>query len=472
MRVPKLAQTKKPPKLPKPKLEPKTIALTADSLERLGTARLAQLVLELSAGSAVIKRRLKIELSGPDGAGRGIAKRLATIAKSKSYIDWRKVRVVHGELMDQRAAIMTLVAPSDPGAALELMWQFMGLATPLLDRTFDMNGTLVALFVETLPLIAELAIAAKPMPGVLAVQIRDCLLLGGSGTYEGLILLMAPMLGTEGLVRLRELFLAALDDKTAPGARDDHKSLCHAALRDIADAQGDIDAFIATFAPTSRQSCDVSAQIGRRLLKAGRAGEALAYLDASAADAAKGHPLWESVRADTLEALGQKQEAQAFRLVCFERSLNADLLSAYIKRLPDFDDEEALEKAVLYAQDFPDLTKALSFLIAWPALSHASARIIKDARKLDGNDYEWLTEIANTLDDKHPLAATLARRAMISFALTTAKTKRYKYVAHHIRECAASAAHINDWHGYDDHQNWLAPLIDAHPRKFGVWNLV
>jgi hypothetical protein len=225
MRVPKPVQTIKPSKPPKPKLEPKTVALTAGSLERLGAARLAQLVLELSAGSAVIKRRLKIELSGPDGAGRGIAKRLATIAKSKSYIDWRKVRVVHGELMDQRAAIITLVAPSDPGAALELMWQFMGLATPLLDRTFDMNCTLVALFVETLPMLSELAIAAKPMPGVLAAQIRDCLLLGGSGTYEGLITLMAPMLGKEGLVRLRELFVAALDDNATSRARGPQKPL-------------------------------------------------------------------------------------------------------------------------------------------------------------------------------------------------------------------------------------------------------
>jgi hypothetical protein len=472
MRVPKLAQTIKPIKLPKPKLEPKTIALTAKSLERLGAARLAQLVLELSAGNAVIKRRLKIELSGPDGAGRGIAKRLATIGKSKSYIDWRKVRVVHGELLDQRTAIMTLVAPSDPGAALELMWQFMGLATPLLDRTFDMNGSLVALFVETLPMLAELATSAKPMPGVLAVQIRDCLLLGGSGTYEGLVTLMAPMLGKEGLMRLRELFLTVLDDEALTGARDDHKSLCQAALRDIADAQGDIDGFIATFALASRLTRDVSAQIGQRLLKAGRAGEALAYLDASAADAAKGHLLWESVRTDTLEALDHKQEAQAFRLACFERSLNADLLRAYLKRLPDFDDEDALDKALLYAQDFPDLTKALSFLIAWPALRHASARIIKDARKLDGNDYLWLTDLAIILDDKHPLAATLARRAMIHFALTKAKTKRYKYVARHIRECALSAAHIDDWQGHVDHQNWLAPLIDAHPRKFGVWDLV
>ena len=58
-----------------------------------------------------------------------------------------------------------------------------------------------------------------------------------------------------------------------------------------------------------------------------------------------------------------------------------------------------------------------------------------------GNNYICLNRIvAKTLDDKYPLAATLARRAMIHFALTKAKTKRYKYVARHIRECAASAA--------------------------------
>jgi hypothetical protein len=100
--------------------------------------------------------------------------------------------VVHSELMDQRAAIITLVA----------------------------------LFVETLPMLAELVRAAKPLPGVLAVQIRDCLSLGGSGTYEGLIALMAPMLGKEGLARLTELFLAALDDKRAMTTKASVRPLC------------------------------------------------------------------------------------------------------------------------------------------------------------------------------------------------------------------------------------------------------
>lgn len=477
MRVPKLVQTIKPTKLPKSKLEPKTIALTAESLERLGAARLAQLVLELSAGDAVVKRRLKIELAGPLGAARAIEKRLATIAKSKSFIDWRKVRVVHEELLDQRVAIMDIVAPSDPGAALDLMWQFMGLASPVVDRSFDMNGNLVYMFRDTVPMLGNLAAAAKPLAGVLAGHVKAALLDNSYGQYDGLIEHVGPALGETGLASLKELIVAAMAHKVPPSDRKSHIGTCEAALRHIADAQCDVDAFIASFTPKERKGCGVSAQIGERLLKAGRAGEALAYLDASFDDIAprnfqSGWAPWEAARADALEAVGRIDDAQAFRLQCFEANLNADLLRAYMKRLPDFDDEEALDKALDYARDYPDMTKALAFLIEWPSLNHASARLIKDTDKLDGNAYVTLTELGKILDENYPLAATFVRRAMVEFALIHAKTKRYKYVARHIRECAASAAHIDDWVGYPDHKSWLTPLMRAHDRKLGVWDHV
>jgi hypothetical protein len=260
---------------PKPRAATKTAALTAESLQRLGTARLAQLVLELSEGNVVVKRRLKIELSGPDGAGRAVAKRLATIGKSKSYIDWRKVRVVQGELLDQRAAILELVAPSDSGTALDLMWQFMAIARPLLDRAFDKNDLLVPMFREALPMLVALAVSAKPLPGVLAVHVKDALLDNGYGTYDGLLEQISPVLGQEGLDSLKALVTAALDEEWPRGERASHIRACSSALQAIADAQDDVDAFIEAFPPETHKASAVSAQIGARLLKAGRAGEAL-----------------------------------------------------------------------------------------------------------------------------------------------------------------------------------------------------
>jgi hypothetical protein len=460
------------PKLAKPKAKPKSVTLTPESLQRLGTARLAQLVFELSATDAVIKRRLKIELARPEGAIQAIAKRFATIAKSKSFIDWRKLRVMQEELLDQRAAIIDIVAPADPGAALDLLWQFMGLASPVIDRSFDMNGTLVYLFRDTVPLLANVATTAKPLPDVLAQHVKTALLDNSYGQYDGLIEHVGPALGETGLSTLKGLIMTAMDDQVPASELKSHVRTCEAALRHIADAQSDVDAFIASYSAKEVKSCGISAQIGERLLKAGRANEALVYLDASMDDVGKGWAPWEAARADALEALGRTDDAQAFRLACFERSLNADLLRVYIKRLPDFDDEEALDKALDYARDYPDLAKAVAFLIEWPSLKHASARICKDAEKLDGNAYVWLTELGKTFDENHPLAATLVRRSMVEFALTHAKTKRYKYVARHIRECQASAAHIDDWHNYPDHDAWVTPLMRDHARKFGVWNHV
>ena len=53
-------------------------------LFRSGAERLAELLIEISTGSAVAKRRLRLELAGaqsPKEAGREVAKRLTSIAQ-------------------------------------------------------------------------------------------------------------------------------------------------------------------------------------------------------------------------------------------------------------------------------------------------------------------------------------------------------------------------------------------------------
>ena len=59
--------------------------LNAKNLETLGAERLAELLIEISTGSAVAKRRLRLKLAGaqsPTEAGREVAKRLTSIARA------------------------------------------------------------------------------------------------------------------------------------------------------------------------------------------------------------------------------------------------------------------------------------------------------------------------------------------------------------------------------------------------------
>ena len=173
-----------------------------------------------------------------------------------------------------------------------------------------------------------------------------------------------------------------------------------------------------------------------------------------------------------LEALERAQEAQAFRWDCFERSLNATHLRAYLKRLPDFDDVEAEERALIFSLHHPSLHQSLAFLVSWPALDHAADVVLSRADELDGNHYEILGPAADALEPKHPLAATVLRRAMIKFTLEKARTTRYRYAAAHLVQCEILAQQINDYGRFEAHDAYVKRLGTEHSRKGSFWSLL
>ena len=173
-----------------------------------------------------------------------------------------------------------------------------------------------------------------------------------------------------------------------------------------------------------------------------------------------------------LEALGRAEDAQAFRWQRFIETLNAVHLRDHLRKLPDFDDVEAEERALAHALGYGDVHQALGFLVAWPDLERASRLVLTRARELNGDFYELLTPASDALEAKHPLAATLARRAMIDFTLNASRASRYRHAARHLDECASLARRIDDFGGEPDHAAYLRALRAAHPRKAAFWQEV
>ena len=245
------------------------------------------------------------------------------------------------------------------------------------------------------------------------------------------------------------------------------------ALEAIADAQGDVDAFIAQQSEQARAVPKVAAEIAQRLLAAGRAEEAWTAINAIDEDRPGWIPFeWEQVRVDVLEAVGRADEAQAFRWACFARSLNEEHLRGYLKRLPDFDDLEAEERALAHALGYTSVHQALLFLVAWPALDKAASLVLQRSPELNGDHYEVLTPAADALEAKHPLAATILRRAMIDFALRESRATRYRHAARHLLECASLAATIENFDAFEPHDVYVAQLRAHHGRKSSFWSLL
>ncbi|PRX11302.1 UNVERIFIED_ORG: hypothetical protein BCL66_102267 [Martelella mediterranea] len=473
----------------------KKTTLNAKNLEALGAKRLAELLIEISTGSAAHKRRLRLELAGEQSSGemaREIRKHLTRIQRAQSFIDWRKVKKLKADLETQRSAIIEKLEPQDADEALELIWRFLHLSDSVFARSDDGSGSLIESFHAACVDAGRIAKASRTSPEALAEKVFQALQDNGYGQYDPLIEAMIPALGADGLARLKDLSAQWLDEagkekprregriigigQNGPIYEDEgysrHNDLsARIALEKIADAEGDVDAYIALQTEEARHSPMVAADMAERLLKANRAGEALTRLDQAAPEKDRSFPVleWEQSRAEALEALGRVEEAQRFRWQRFEASLEQQHLRDYLKRLPDFDDIEAEERAMYWVAAHPNANQALLFFMEWPALREANALILDRHTEIDGNYYEILTPASETLKERYPLAAILLLRAMIDFSLQNARSSRYKHAARHLIMCETLALQIDDFGPYEPHYAYLDKLQRDHGRKSGFW---
>jgi hypothetical protein len=456
-------------------------ALNAKNLEALGATRLAELLIEMSKGNREAQRRLRLELAraaGPSDLAAVIRKSLAAIAQDYDLIERRQRKAFLADLETQRSAIVEKVAKTDPAEALDLLQRFMTLAGSAVERCEDRSGGVIDVFHDACYDLGEVAVMAGTDPKELADYVFRARLDNGYGEYDPLIDAMIPALGPTGLEHLKQRFLdhaefmAKKPEPHAANARgqDMDDSTIQRALQEIADAQGDVDAYIEQYSDGAKTMPVIAAQIARRLLAAGRTDEAWEAVNA-VDDARRGEPPfdWEQTRVDVLEALGRNVEAQAFRLDCFRRSLQTEHLKAYLKRLEDFEDVQAEEDALAYALGYGNVHRALAFLVSWPAPDHAAELVLSRADELDGDYYELLGPAADTLEGKHPLAGTVLRRALIDFTLGKARSTRYKHAVRHMLACERLDDVIQDYGRLETHDEYLARIRKQHGRKTAFW---
>lgn len=211
-------------------------SLNAKNLEDLGAARLATLLLELTEGNAAARRTLRLALAegrGPEEMAQELRKRLASLERSKRWLEGRDRDAVFADLERQRQAITGVIAARAPAVAFELLWRFLELGTSLLDRCDDFDGAGLELFQR---LSADLGVVAQRVntrPESLADQVAEALLGPHMGQYGLLIRHLTPALGREGLLRLR----ARLEAERQAAGEVDPETLW--VEENIPDAQGE-----------------------------------------------------------------------------------------------------------------------------------------------------------------------------------------------------------------------------------------
>jgi len=464
------------------------------NLSALGADRLADLLLEISTGSADIKRRLRLELShdlGPAELGRDVRKRLVALRRSTSFVGWRRRKALIKDLQTQVDMITGKIGPADPTLAFDLLWQFLEIAPSVYERTDDSRGDIGDVFRGAILAFDDIAECALLDPTILASRVWDAVSDSGYGEFDGIIGLVAPALGEAGFAHLKSL-VAAYADTPLDVVDDDHEAIhflrelrssnsSHRAeqkaalikmvLQDIAIAEGDTSAYIAQYSQGDLTRPDISAEVAHLMLAEGKSKEALALLEAADLEGRVfRQEQWDDALIACLIALDRVDDAQTHRWKRFCETLNDNYLRTYLKALPDFEDIEAEDLARAHALQFPDAMMALCFLLEWPDHSNAAALIQERIDELDGNHYEILTPAAEALRDRHPLASVLLWRAMVNYALGQGRATRYSHAADHLKDCGLADAQIEDYGLFPTHQTYLQALESRHDRKTSFWS--
>ncbi len=151
------------------------------------------------------------------------------------------------------------------------------------------------------------------------------------------------------------------------------------------------------------------------------------------------------------------------RWTAFEQRLSADRLRAYLKRLPDFDDVVAEDKAMAFVASFKSFPAALRFFLAWPAVSQAAALVLARSEEVDGDDYEGVEAAALALEGRYPLAASLLYRAMIARTLRFNRRDRFADAERWIADLGTLAPQIAEFGEFETHSDFVG-RVGRHPQ--------
>ena len=460
--------------------------VTVESLTKLGARQLAELLIEEAGRNRQLKQAVHLALAAETGSsevGHQVRKRLAQLARSETFVTPEKAREFATELERLKSAIVETIGADNPKRAAELLWQLLDLQASIFERLDDSSGRVGALLRSASQDLGSLLKRAKTKPGELAPMVLRRITDNGYGIYDGIVLALNDALGREGRNELRKLLeerreAHLVSEKRAavqPGHFDYTLSGLLLALRDIADCENDVDAFIDTYEGFDLTNPAYATEIAQRLLRAGRPDEALLYLDQGAPNDRNRHFKdleWSDVRIGVLNALGRQDDAQTLRFSLFEQHLSAPHLKAYLKLLGDFDDVEAENAALAQMERHANVHAALAFLINWPALDRAARVVDARIKEINGDLYELLDPAASALESKHPLASVLLRRRLIDFTLQKARSTRYRHALRHVREIESQQSDIKDYGRHESHAEFMTRLKRTHPRKPAFWSLL
>nr|MCH9691673.1 hypothetical protein [Gammaproteobacteria bacterium] len=394
---------------------------------------------------------------------------IADLKKMRRFIDYQASHEFSGKLEQINQSIEKLVNLA-PDLAVELCQKFIAIDGGICDRVDDSSGFLTACYTTTYKILDRAFCEAKTDPQVIGTYLFEIYRNDDYG-LRGHILGCSKHSLKSAAGEVLESLLQAQPLK-------DYQR--HSALKAIADARGDVDSYITlveqaalsfhSSLPNPRDIC----AIAERLNAVFRSEEAINWLQKIGDDEhhyAKKTQLL--IEAHSLE--GQNSEVRRLYWARFEHYLSIDDYLAYLKYSDASDKQAITQKAIDYARNHSNTSRAFTFLEGINEWDILAAEIIGKVRSgaMENAGFSGYRKLSTRLaNHKQYLAATLLRRVLVSELLNSAQSNYYHYGASDLKKAAEFAAEVSDWLDMDAHSTYMKALHNQHGRKYAFWSKV
>lgn len=433
----------------------------------LGEEALAQALIDLAGHSDTAKAIIHRLIATPDEAVAQFRNKLASLKRSRRFIDWRESGHFAGELESLLDDLQASV--SDPLMGVELVVAFFGLDNNVFERCDDSSGYVRGAFGRAHEVFVEYAKACDDKKRIAALLLKLCKV-DDYGVRASLVDSALECGLSEPIIRsmITELQKRGEEDG------DEYKKQHHFRLVEF----------------LARQIKDAGLFEAARLAARGELSTA-AYIDIAqvyfeqgdietASSRLKQIPEKESFQADKRDKLwleiyqkqGDTEKLTHLLYQRFQGYRSVDSLQGLLDVIGVDKRNEVLSKEIALIFKQAELNSLdANFLIAIDHIDDAEAYLLKHADEINGNFYGDTLSLAKVMEaENRMLIASLIYRSLLQSILTRAYSKAYSHGVRYLKKLDKLTSLVEDWKGFDSHDTFKGNIYQVHGRKRSFWS--
>lgn len=441
-----------------------------DRLLALPKDRLAAVLAELAVADPLLETRL-IEMGQErDTIDVRLFRQAARAAlRPGQHLGRFDVPRVAADLQEIAASILRLTQGGNPERALDLLLEVAWLAWQRRDDADDRDGALIAVVRQLLGewIRGWSQLAARDRQK-LARELFGWMMEDGGSVTGGLILEGKSALGPIGLdtlgALLRPLVQRRIDGRPAfaladEGDFDPLLERLHAALRETAEARGQLDEFIATCDAEGMHGGEIVAAT-QRLAAAGQLNEALRWSERGRrrARGSARHEL-DDLRIALLTRLDRRREANEAAWEMFVAEPGAAALRRLVATAGDGERHDWRRRALDHVESTADASAVLDVCLEADDLERLAHRLDSAPNFVLSADASLLERFAARADGRIPWAAARVALHLSSRLLAAGDAKHYGKARQLLAQAKRSFLADGNQVGWDEASR---RLLEAH----------